>query len=218
MASARPGRLDPHTYRRTLLCAYAVFWLVLAIAPTSRPDWWLENLLVFAAVPLLVHPRVGASLDGVAYTLLLAFLALHAVGAHYTYSEVPYDRWAQAWGMGSIDAALGFRRNQYDRLVHFAYGLWVTPAMVALLDAHVPQRGLWRWLLPFAFMLSHSVVYELVEWGAAEVFGGELGKAYLGTQGDEWDAQKDMALAALGAALAIAAYRHWRPAGRRRAA
>jgi len=77
------------------------------------------------------------------------------------------------------------------------------PAAWELLQARAAPRGIWRYLLPVLFLVSHSVIYELIEWGAAIVFGGDLGAAYLGTQGDEWDAQKDMALAALGAVTGL---------------
>lgn len=196
-------------YPLLLLVAFVAWWAALAIAPWYREDWLLENLLVFAAVPLLVRSYRRLRLSDAAYTCLFVFLSLHAVGAHYTYAEVPYDRWAQALAGYTVSEALGLQRNHFDRLVHFLYGLLVTPAAVELLDARAPQRGLWRWLVPLLFMVSHSTLYELLEWGAAAVFGGDLGQAYLGTQGDVWDAQKDSALAAAGAAIAVAACR-WR--------
>jgi len=196
-------------YPQALLAIYAVVWLALAIDPLFRQDWLLENMLVFIALPLplllLGHRRLRFS--GTACTLLFVFFVLHAVGAHYTYSEVPYDRWGEALLGRSISDVFGFERNHYDRLVHFMYGLLITPAAIELLDARAPQRGLWRWLLPVLFMASHSKLYEVIEWAAAETFGGELGQAYLGTQGDVWDAQKDSALALLGAVLAVLACR-----------
>jgi putative membrane protein len=82
----------------------------------------------------------------------------------------------------------------------------VTPAAIELFRHYGRYPRVWAALFPLLFMISHSVIYELVEWGAALVFGGELGQAYLGTQGDIWDAQKDMALAALGAAITVAGY------------
>jgi putative membrane protein len=81
--------------------------------------------------------------------------------------------------------------------------LLVLPAAWELMDARMSPRGVWRYLMPVFFVMSHSVIYEVIEWAAAEVFGGDLGAAYLGTQGDEWDAQKDMALAAAGAVLGM---------------
>jgi putative membrane protein len=196
-------------YPLALLVLFSVWWLVLAIAPWFRQDWLLENMLVFIAIALLVLGYRRLRLSNFAYTLLFVFMVLHEVGAHYTYSEVPYDHWAEALTGSTVSEALGLERNHYDRLMHFLYGLLVTPAAIELLDARAPQRGPWRWLLPLLFMISHSTVYELVEWGAAEVFGGDLGQAYLGTQGDAWDGQKDSALAALGALVAVV----WRRLG-----
>ena len=200
---AAPGPRIP----LALLGAYAAIWIALGIEPSYRQEWLLENLLVFVAIPLLAWSYHRLRLSNAAYALLFAFFVLHAVGAHYTYSQVPCDRWVEALTGHSPDATLGLQRNHYDRLVHFAYGLLVTPAAIELLDARAPQRGAWRWLVPFAFMLSQSAAYELIEWIAAEVFGGDLGQAYLGTQGDGWDSQKDMALAAFGAAMSVIACR-----------
>jgi putative membrane protein len=187
-----------------LLGAFLLCWLVLAVAPRYRQDWLLENILVFIAVPALIWGYRSLRLSNTAYTGLFLFLVLHQVGAHYTYSEVPYDHCWQLLTGQSLNEALGLQRNHYDRLVHFLYGLLITPAAIELLDARAPQQGLWRWLLPWLFMVSHGSLYELIEAGAAGVFGGDLGQAYLGTQGDQWDAAKDSALAALGAAIAVA--------------
>jgi len=180
-SGARPA--DSTRYPLSLLALFLAWWLILAVAPTYRQDWLLENLLVFIAIPLLVLTYGRLRLSNTAYTLLFVFFMLHELGAHYTYSEVPYDRWAQALSGHTLSEVFGLERNHYDRLVHFLYGLLITPAAIELLDARAPQRGIWRWLVPLLFMVSHSTVYELVEWGAAEIFGGDLGQAYLGTQG-----------------------------------
>jgi len=200
---ARMQRAAGVCYPIKLLAIYFVWWFSLAISPRYRQDWLLENLLVFVAVPLLIYNFRSLRLSNRAYTALFVFLMFHAVGAHYTYAEVPYDQWSRAISGHTITDVLGFDRNHYDRLVHFLYGLLVTPAAIELLDRRAPQAGLWRWLLPILFMVSHSAVYEMIEWGAAEIFGGELGQAYLGTQGDVWDAQKDSALALLGSTIAV---------------
>lgn len=194
-------------YAAWLLAVYLAWWCVLAIAPWFRADWLLENLLVFIGLPLvfLAHRELSRG----ALAALFVFFMLHAVGAHYTYAEVPYDAWAQAITGHTVSAALGWQRNHFDRLVHFLYGLLVTPAFIELLDARLSMRGFWRYLIPFTFVASHSAVYEIIEWGAAVVFGGDLGQAYLGTQGDEWDSQKDSALAILGALIAVLVFR-WR--------
>ena len=190
-------------YPLVLLAAFLLWWFLLAVRPSYRQDWLLENLLVFVAVPLLVWSYPRLRLSNTAYTLLFVFFGLHAVGAHYTYAEVPYDRWAQMLTGHTVSDALGLGRNHYDRLVHFAYGLLVTPAAIEVLDVRAPQRRFWRWLVPLLFMISHSTIYEMIEWAAAAIFGGDLGQAYLGTQGDVWDAQKDSAMAGLGALIAV---------------
>lgn len=201
------GSHPERRYPLALLAAYLAWWSFLAISPWYREDWLLENLLVFVGLPIaiLVHRHLSrAALTGV-----FVFLVLHTLGAHYTYAEVPYNAWSEAAFGISINDLLGLDRNHFDRLVHLLYGLLVTPAFIQLLDAKLVMRGGWRYLIPFTFMASHSAIYEIIEWFAAEVFGGELGQAYLGTQGDVWDAQKDSALAVFGALFCVICYRRY---------
>lgn len=186
-----------------LLAVYAVLWVALAIAPYYRQDWALENLVVAVAATLLVWNYHRWRFSNAAYLCLFIFFTLHAIGAHYTYSEVPYDQWFNALLGFSVNEALGFSRNHYDRFVHFCYGLLIALPSMELLQKRAPPQGLWIWLLPILFVSSHSVIYEMVEWAAAAVFAGDLGAAYLGTQGDVWDAQKDMLLASFGAIVSV---------------
>jgi len=183
-------------YPAILLSVFIVIWAALAIAPWYRQDWLLENLLVFIAVPLLAATSRSLRFSNHAYTCLFVFFVLHVIGAHFTYSEVPWREWFNVTGEGTTGNAAG--RNHYDRFVHFSYGVLMFPAVWELFAARSSPQRIWRYVMPVTFLLSHSVVYEMIEWGAAEVFGGDLGVAYLGTQGDEWDAQKDMAMAAAG--------------------
>ncbi len=205
MSDLRPASSD--RYPHVLLGLYLAFWAALAIAPHYREDWLLENVLVVIALPLLVwsHRRIGFS--HYALTALFVFFSLHAVGAHYTYSEVPWNAWLKALTGWDAMQSLGMQRNHFDRVVHFSYGLLIVPAVAELLDARGPLRGLWRQLVPIMFIMSNSELYEMIEWQAAEVFGGDLGQAYLGTQGDIWDAQKDSLMAMVGAILGLLAYR-----------
>lgn len=186
-----------------LLTAFVAIWIALAIAPRHRPAWLLENVAVVLAVPMLIWSYRRLPLSNASYVAIFAFLVLHAIGAHYTYSEVPYDDWGRSLFGFSLDEVMGFSRNHYDRAIHFLYGLLITPAIVELFAARAPPQHIWRWILPVSFVMSHSVAYELVEWAVALVFGGG-GVAYLGAQGDPWDAQQDMLLATLGSVLAIA--------------
>ena len=186
-----------------LLALFLGLWTALAIAPVYRQDWLLENLLVFAAVPALIWTRRYLEFSNASYACMFVFFCLHAIGAHYTYSLVPYDRWWEALTGSSLNGVFGWERNHYDRLVHFLYGALMLLPSLELLERYAPPRAGWRWLLPVFFVTSHSVIFELAEWLAATLVAPELGNAYLGTQGDEWDAQKDMALAAVGACVAV---------------
>jgi len=198
------------SYPSALLAAYLVLWVGLAIAPWYRADWLLENALVAVAGPCLVWAHRRLRFSNAACSCLFAFFVLHAVGAHYTYSLVPYDRWFETLTGSALNPRLGLARNHYDRLVHFCYGALMLRPCVELLRRVAPARGAWRFWLPILFIASHSVLYELIEFAAALAFGGDLGQAYLGTQGDEWDSQKDSFLATGGAFLAMLATRGWR--------
>lgn len=187
-----------------LLAVFIIIVAALGIAPRYRQDWLMENVLVLLALPLLILGFRRLRLSDASYAALFVFLLLHEIGAHYTYSEVPWDRWFSALFGFSPGDAWGVTRNHFDRAIHFAYGLLVTPAVMELAAARTSPRGAWRWIVPISLMTASSALYELFEWGAAVWFGGDLGVAYLGTQGDPWDAQQDMFLALLGSMAAVA--------------
>jgi putative membrane protein len=194
------GGVAEGRYVALLAALFAIVWLGLAIEPRYRGDWALENVLTVLAVALLALTR-RVPFSPLSYTLVFLFLTFHAVGAHYTYSEVPYDAWFTALTGKSLNRTLGWQRNNFDRIVHFLYGLLLTQTVREAFVHATGFRGFWGYFLPMDLTMSSSATYELIEWGAAMVFGGELGIAYVGAQGDPWDAQKDMSLAALGALL-----------------
>lgn len=182
---------------------YGVIWIALAIKPHDRSDWALENVLVVVAAVLLIFSYKRLLLSRISYTLIFLFLCLHVLGSHWTYSLVPYDEAFLAIAGTSFNELMGWERNQYDRIVHFAYGLLLAYPVRELFLRITDVKGFWGYFLPVVLTMSSSMFYELVEWLAAEVFGGELGMAFVGAQGDVWDAQKDMWLATLGALLAM---------------
>jgi putative membrane protein len=116
---------------------------------------------------------------------------------------VPYDEWFASLTGSSFNSLVGWERNNFDRVVHFSYGLLLAYPIREVFLRVADVRGFWGYFLPLDLTMSTSMMFELFEWVAAELFGGELGQAYLGTQGDIWDAHKDMALASLGALLAM---------------
>lgn len=194
---------DRGRYVLALAVLFALEWTALAINPRYRLDWALENALTVAFVAALALSRHRLCLSRTSYTALFVFLSLHTIGAHYTYSEVPYDEWARAATGRAISDLFGWERNHFDRLVHFAYGFLLAYPIREILVRFAGAHGVWSYYLPLTVTMSTSADYELIEWAAASVFGGGLGVAYLGTQGDVWDAQKDMALAASGALVSM---------------
>jgi putative membrane protein len=179
-----------------LLLWLVLLWLVTAIDPFNRRDWLLENLLVFIYAALLVASYRRFAFSNLSYGLFAVFLSLHLVGAHYTYSETPFGFWLQD--------TLDLSRNHYDRIVHFSFGLLIAYPFHELLLRAAGVRRSWSYLLVMVTVLGFSGFYEALEGVVAMIVSPELGAAYLGTQGDEWDAQKDTALAFFGAVITMA--------------
>ena len=192
-------------YASVLLALLAVWWIGLAIAPFDRHAWILENALLVLAVVVLVATYRRFPLSRISYAVIFLFLCLHTLGAHYTYADVPYDRWWASLTGVTFNEWIGWERNNFDRVVHFSYGLLLAYPIRELFLRIAGVRGFWGYFLPLDLTMSTSMLFELIEWLAAEVFGGDLGVAYLGTQGDVWDAHKDMALASLGALITMSA-------------
>jgi len=194
------------THRNYLLILSVLFlilWTALAIKPLYRDDWLVENILIAVFVILVAVFHRKLLLSRISYTLIFLFLCLHEIGAHYTYSAVPYDRWFQAIFGSSLNSLLGWERNNFDRVVHFSYGLLLAYPVREVFLRVADVKGFWGYFLPLDLTMSTSMIFELFEWLAATLAGGDLGAAYLGTQGDIWDAHKDMALASLGALIAM---------------
>lgn len=195
-------------YAIGVLALFGLVFLALGWSPSYRADWLLENALVFLIVPVLVATYRKLPLSKISYAALFLFLCLHEVGSHYTYAEVPYEAWTQSLFGGSLNALFGWERNHFDRVVHFLYGVLIVYPVREIFLRVANVSGFWGYLFPVLVVMSSSLLFELIEWAAALVFGGELGMAYLGTQGDIWDSHKDSGLATLGAlvsSLVIAA-------------
>ena len=178
-------------------------FVVLAIAPNDRKDWLLENVLVVLFIGAMFASYRKLTLSRISCFLIFLFLSLHLIGAHYTYAQVPYDSWFESLTGRSLNSLLGWERNNFDRVVHFSYGLLLAYPVREVFQRVARLRGFWGYFFPLNITMSTSMLYELIEWGAAMSFGGDLGQAYLGTQGDIWDAHKDMAIASLGALIAM---------------
>lgn len=198
-----PDQRNRRKYLWILIAACAPVFVWAAIAPVDRGTWALENGIVALGIAILALTSKRLPLSLVSYTLIAIYLCLHEIGSHYTYAKVPYDDWSQALLGVSLDELFGFERNQFDRFVHLSYGLLLAYPLREVVLRVVDVRGFWGYFLPLDVTMSTSMIYELLEWAAAVVFGEGMELAYLGTQGDPWDAHKDMLLASFGALVAM---------------
>ena len=188
-------RKPKNPFAAILLAVFAVNWIFLAFNTKYYDDWKLENYLTVPFALILFFTHRAFRLSNVSYGLIYLYMMLHIYGSHYTYSEVPFGFYLQE--------LLGMARNHYDRIVHFAFGFLLAYPTRELTVRITNARGFWGLYMPVEFVLAFSAIYEIIEWLVAVIYGGDLGIAYLGTQGDVWDAIKDMALAGSGAAIAM---------------
>lgn len=179
----------------TLLAAILVpVFMWSAIKPYDYFTWFLEVVPVLIAVPILAATYNRFRLTRLVYGLVVLHSIILIIGGHYTYALVPMGDWARE--------AFDLSRNHYDRIGHFAQGF--IPAIVAreiLLRLSPLKRGKWLFFIVVSICLAISAFYELIEWSVAEMTG-TAADDFLGTQGDVWDSQKDMALALIGSIIA----------------
>lgn len=178
-----------------LSLAFIITWLWAAYKPLYFHDWLLENILVFIFVPIIYLTGRYFQFSLFSYTLITIFMILHVIGSHYTYAETPFGDTLGRW--------LGTKRNMYDRLVHFAFGLLIVYPIREMSVRIAKTKGFWGYFVPFMIISAFAGFYEIIEWIAAINVDPVAGSAFLGTQGDEWDAQKDMALAIVGAFITL---------------
>jgi putative membrane protein len=200
MNQAGARKIDNYFLPVALGC-YVVFWIALAIHPLDRGDWLLENLLVFVTAAVLVPTYRKFQFSKLGYALIILFLVVHAIGAHYTYAKTPAGFWLQNW--------LHLKRNHYDRVIHFAFGFLLLYPMRELLMRSARAHERWANWLAVSALAALSSFFEIVEAIVAQIVRPDLGTAYLGTQGDIWDAQKDMAAVFIGA-VAVALWLSFR--------
>jgi putative membrane protein len=198
----RPNKSDSYFLRIAIAC-YIAFWIVLAVHPLDRGDWLLENLLIFIGVAVLALTYRRFQFSNTSYALILVFLVFHTIGAHYTYAKVPIGFWMKDW--------LDLSRNHYDRVIHFSFGfLLLYPMRESLIRSAHAKAG-WATWLALAALCALSSLFEILEGVIAQIVRPDLGAAYLGTQGDIWDAQKDMGAAFVGAVVVAAFLSFRRP-------
>lgn len=179
-------------YPEILLACFGIFWTLLALRPHDPLVWGMENALTILIVSFLILTYRPFRLSDGSYTLIALFLVLHTTGAFYTYAEVPFGEW--------LAQLFGGERNSYDRIVHFSFGLLLSYPVREVFLRIATAKGFWSYWLPIELTLALSALYEMLEWWIA-LLAGNLGANFVATQGDPWDAQKDMLLATLGSAV-----------------
>lgn len=179
-----------------LAAFYLVFWAILAINPVMRDVWWAENIPVMAVFLLLVITYGRFRFSNVAYVLMSVWLVLHTIGGHYTFANVPFD-----W----FNDLIGSERNQFDRLGHYSIGFYAYP-IAEFLDRKQLAKPVVVILCSLFAIMALAAAYEIIEWWYAALAGGEAGIEFLGSQGDIWDAQKDMLADTLGAVTVLALF------------
>lgn len=178
----------------SFIAVFIAIWISTFVGTTDLANWMLENTLVFIALGFLIVTYRKYQFSDLSFLLICVYLCIHVYGSKYTYAENPFGFWLQD--------QFNWSRNHYDRIVHFAFGFLLAYPMRELFLKWLKFPRWVAWLLPIEITMSIGSLYELIEWGVADIFFPDQGDAYLGTQGDIWDAQKDIFLAFLGAIVA----------------
>lgn len=177
-----------------LLLAYIALFAFLAVKPYERSVWWAENLPIMLIVAGLAFTYRRFAFSNTAYVLMAFLVFLHTIGGHFTFERVPFDWFTELFG---------FERNHYDRIAHFTVGFYAYPLAELLLRRRLVLSRAVLYLFPVCFILAVAGVYEIFEWLYAVSADPEAGIAVLGSQGDVWDAQKDILADGLGSIAAI---------------
>ena len=186
-----------------ILITLIAFWS--GLTPTDRAVWYAEVMPIFIIFALLVLTYRKFQFSGLAYILMSFWMILHLIGAKYTFANVPFE-----WGSDLLSPLLGETRNHFDRVAHYVIGFYSFPMAEWLLRNRKCGLGVACFFALF-FIMAVAASYEIIEWQYAVIEGGNAGVEFLGSQGDIWDAQKDMLADTLGALTALVIYLIARP-------
>ncbi|MGF6147263.1 Inner membrane protein yjdF [Kingella potus] len=175
------------------------------IAPRDRAVWYAEIIPVAAVWLALIATAGRFRFSNAAYLLMSLWLAMHSIGAYYTFAEVPFG-----WANRLLSPLLGEGRNHFDRVGHYIIGFYAFPMAEWLTRRRLAGLGVALFFSLF-FIMSVAAAYEIVEWQYAVIEGGSAGIEFLGSQGDIWDAQKDMLADTLGALTSLVLFLLLRP-------
>ena len=177
-----------------LLGGYLLLFVLLGIDPHDRAVWWAENIPILLIVAVLVATYPRYRFSAASYLMMAVLIVLHTIGGHFTFERVPF---------GWVTDLFGFERNHYDRMAHFSVGFYAFALAELLLEKRMVRSPLLLYTFPVFAILSVAGLYEIFEWLYAISADASAGIAVLGSQGDVWDAQKDMLSDGLGSLLAV---------------
>ena len=196
----------PLSYFRTPLVLLSIVVVVciatVADPPAGRISWLLEVGPGLAGIIILIVLYRRFPMSHMVYMCVFIHIFILIYGGYYTYAETPLGNWAKE--------AFGFSRNHYDRIGHIALGVF--PAFIireVLLRKTPLQRGGWLYFIIISMVLAVAAFWELLEWWVALLAAPDVGAAFLGSQGDIWDAQWDMVLALVGAMVVLPIFSRW---------
>lgn len=180
---------------KTIGFVVIVYWASTFLYTPNKANWYTENVLTVLLLIVLLTSYKKFKFSDLSYLMFGIYLLLHMYGAEYTYAENPFGFW--------LRDTLLLGRNYYDRIVHFSFGFLLTYPMREYFKNYFDWPNWVCWVLPCEITLSFSGMYELIEWLVADLFFPAEGIAYLGSQGDIWDAQKDMSIAFIASIFAV---------------
>ena len=188
-------------YPYLLALSFLVFFILLGIDPVDRSVWIVEVIPIVIVYLFLIFTYQKFKFTNISYSLMLIWMVWHTIGGHYTFANVPFD---------FITDLFDFQRNNFDRVGHIVVGFYAYP-MAEFLTRKKYTNVIVASFFGLFFIMSIAAGYEIVEWAYAVIDGGDTGLEFLGSQGDIWDAQKDMLADTIGAIVALALFLYIRP-------
>ena len=188
-------------YPHILASSFLVFFILFGINPVDRAVWIVEVIPIIIVYLFLLSTYQKFKFTNISYSLMLIWMVWHTIGGHYTFANVPFD---------FITDLFNFQRNNFDRVGHLVVGFYAYP-MAEFLIRKKYTNVIVASFFGLFFVMSIAAGYEIVEWAYAVIDGGDTGLEFLGSQGDIWDAQKDMLADTVGALISLALFLYIRP-------
>ena len=198
--------MKPVLIKKLIFTGTLLTGVLSCIHPIYPEEQLLQHLgTLVLLVPVCIDLKKNR-LSLFAFACVSLFIIFHIIGARYIYSFVPYSEWIKSVFQVDINTLFPAARNNYDRFVHFIFGVLFLPFFVEILRIKSVRNKILSVLIAWAFIQALSMLYEVFEWMLTLVMSNEAANNYNGQQGDMWDAQKDMAIAMLGSTLMAFCY------------